>query len=155
LPLGLAGAAAAPFAAAAQTNSLLNQPIPRSGELLPAIGLGTAVNFAIGEDAAKRAVLAGVLRALPDGGGAPVDSTSYYGNAESIDRRDGPEARGPGVAGTTVEALGARVYGIGCHEHTDLHQLCFERPCRRTDDLRGARKSRLELLDFQPRHRPG
>jgi hypothetical protein len=59
----LAGAAAVPFAAAAQANSLLNRPISRGGELLPAVWLGTAVNFDIGGDAAKRAALAGVLRA--------------------------------------------------------------------------------------------
>src|SRR5271169_1984790 len=76
LLLGLAGAVIAPSAAAAQANALLTRPIPRSGERLPAVGLGTAVNFDSGEDAAQRAALAGVLRALVDGGGSLVDTAS-------------------------------------------------------------------------------
>ena len=84
LAVAAAGAAAVPSAAPAQPASLLARPIPRSGELLPVVGLGTAVNFDVAEDAAKRAALAGVLRALAAGGGKLIDTASSYGNAELV-----------------------------------------------------------------------
>lgn len=75
--------------------SILQRPIPRSGELLPAMGLGT---YRVFDRRLRRSVsarLTAVLRALIDGGGSVIDSSPMYGRAE-------------GVAGELIESLGAR-----------------------------------------------
>jgi aryl-alcohol dehydrogenase-like predicted oxidoreductase len=94
--LALAGAAAVsaafPLAAA---GPLLTRPIPRSGERLPAVGLGTAIVFDIGADAARRAAQSAVIAALLEGGASVVDTAPSYGTAES-------------VVGDLVEGLAAR-----------------------------------------------
>ena len=81
--LGLA-AGLRPVVAAAAPPEMLTRPIPRSNEPLPVVGLGTAINFDIGDNAEKRAALAAVLRTLADGGGKLVDTASSYGSAESV-----------------------------------------------------------------------
>ena len=63
---------------------MLQRAIPASGERLPTIGLGTAVVFDVGDDAAKRASLAEVIRTLVGGGGKLIDTASTYGSAESV-----------------------------------------------------------------------
>ena len=63
---------------------LLARPIPRSGEMLPVIGLGTAIIFDIGDDAAKRAERTEVLKALFGGGARLIDTAPSYGSAESV-----------------------------------------------------------------------
>ena len=57
LALGGAAAAAAVLGrirAVGAAEPLRRRPIPRTGELLPIVGLGTAIVFDIGEDAARR-----------------------------------------------------------------------------------------------------
>lgn len=66
------------------TAPVLRRAIPRSGELLPVIGLGTAIIFDIADDAAKRAERTEVLRILFDGGARLVDTAPSYGTAESV-----------------------------------------------------------------------
>jgi diketogulonate reductase-like aldo/keto reductase len=63
---------------------MLQRPIPRSGEPLPAIGLGTWQTFDVGASAEARAPLAAVLRGLLDGGGRVIDSSPMYGRAEGV-----------------------------------------------------------------------
>jgi diketogulonate reductase-like aldo/keto reductase len=58
------------------------RPIPRTGEPLPVVGLGTWQAFDVGARDARRAALRDVLRALADGGGRVVDSSPMYGRAE-------------------------------------------------------------------------
>lgn len=60
---------------------MLTRPIPRTGEALPVIGLGTWQTFDVGEDG--RAPLAQVLAAFLDGGGRVIDSSPMYGRAET------------------------------------------------------------------------
>jgi aryl-alcohol dehydrogenase-like predicted oxidoreductase len=60
------------------------RPIPRSGELLPVVGLGTWQTFDVGPNAAERAELREVLRALVASGGKVVDSSPMYGEAERV-----------------------------------------------------------------------
>jgi aryl-alcohol dehydrogenase-like predicted oxidoreductase len=62
---------------------LLTRAIPSTGERLPAVGLGTAVNFDRDNDAARRAA-ADVIRTLLEGGGRLVDTASAYGDAELV-----------------------------------------------------------------------
>jgi aryl-alcohol dehydrogenase-like predicted oxidoreductase len=84
--LAAAGAFPLPASASAQdaSSSLITRPIPRTGERLPAIGLGTAQVFDVGDDSERRAALAQVLRTLVDGGGSVIDTASSYGSAEQV-----------------------------------------------------------------------
>ncbi len=76
---------------------MLTRPIPRTGEPLPVVGLGTWQGF----DPPRltdevRAELTATLRALVDAGGRVVDSSPMYGKAEQL---VGELARPAGVAG--------------------------------------------------------
>src|SRR5919109_1771345 len=64
--------------------SLLRRPIPRSGELLPVIGLGTWQTFDVGNSASARAPLRDVLREFVKLGGSVVDSSPMYGRSETV-----------------------------------------------------------------------
>ena len=87
LALGLSVAATATFSGAhAQSApaSVLTRAIPRSGEKLPVIGLGTAIVFDIGGDTEKRAERTKVIHTLLDGGARVIDTAPSYGTAESV-----------------------------------------------------------------------
>jgi aryl-alcohol dehydrogenase-like predicted oxidoreductase len=81
----LLSAAATPLllrsAMAAPTTKLLTQKIPRSGEALPVIGLGTWQTFDVSGDTRPQAE---VLRRFTDAGARLVDSSPMYGRAESV-----------------------------------------------------------------------
>jgi diketogulonate reductase-like aldo/keto reductase len=62
----------------------LTRAIPKSGELLPAVGLGTYRTFDVGESTADRAPLTEVLRLFVQAGGTVVDSSPMYGRAEGV-----------------------------------------------------------------------
>lgn len=62
---------------------MLAKPIPASGEILPAIGIGTYKGFDLPDGAANRARLASVLERLFAAGGTIVDSSPMYGRAEA------------------------------------------------------------------------
>jgi len=64
--------------------SVLRKPIPRSGELLPVIGLGTWQTFDVGAAAAEHSPLKEVLREFVKSGGAVIDSSPMYGRSESV-----------------------------------------------------------------------
>ena len=68
----------------AQSSTILKRPIPRSGEMLPAVGVGTWRTFDVGAEAPERAELREVLRLLVEGGGSVVDSSPMYGEAERV-----------------------------------------------------------------------
>ena len=68
--------------AAAPVTGLLKRPIPRSGELLPVVGIGTWRTFDVGPNDAARAELKAVLRELVALGGRAIDSSPMYGEAE-------------------------------------------------------------------------
>jgi len=59
------------------------RPIPSTGELLPTVGLGTAVVFNTADATTLRQARA-VVRALIDNGGKLIDTASTYGDAERI-----------------------------------------------------------------------
>ncbi|QQS15199.1 MAG: aldo/keto reductase [Rhodospirillales bacterium] len=63
---------------------MLTRTIPSTGVKLPVIGLGTWRVFDVGADAAARAPLAEVLRALFEAGGSVIDSSPMYGAAEGV-----------------------------------------------------------------------
>lgn len=63
--------------------SPLMRAIPKSGERLPAVGLGTASVFDGDSDATRRAA-SEVVHALLEGGGRLIDTASTYGDAEIV-----------------------------------------------------------------------
>ncbi|MGE5524544.1 MAG: aldo/keto reductase [Rhodospirillaceae bacterium] len=71
-----------PHAPAAQP--LLQRAIPRTGEMLPAVGLGTWQTFDVGANAPQRTELKEVLRELVTVGGRVVDSSPMYGQSERV-----------------------------------------------------------------------
>jgi diketogulonate reductase-like aldo/keto reductase len=62
----------------------LKRPIPKTGELLHAVGLGTWQTFDVDGDAAGRAAAREVLARFVAAGGQMVDSSPMYGSSESI-----------------------------------------------------------------------
>jgi aryl-alcohol dehydrogenase-like predicted oxidoreductase len=67
--------------------SMLMRPIPSTGELLPAVGMGTGINFGKDgepETAARRQAIAQVIATLIDGGGSIIDTKSAYRPAENV-----------------------------------------------------------------------
>lgn len=74
--------AAMPDARAAPAN-LITRPIPRSGERLPAVGLGTYQTFDVPAHDLARTELKDTLRRFVELGGSVVDSSPMYGHAEA------------------------------------------------------------------------
>jgi diketogulonate reductase-like aldo/keto reductase len=64
--------------------ALMTRPIPRTGEAIPAIGLGTWQTFDVDAGAASRAPLREVLDDFLAGGGRVIDSSPMYGRAEGV-----------------------------------------------------------------------
>jgi aryl-alcohol dehydrogenase-like predicted oxidoreductase len=96
LQMGLAaGVAAALPWRLAHTQELLHKTIPSSGKTLPAIGIGTARRYDVGESAAERAPLREVLAEFTKMGGRVIDTAPTYGRAEQ-------------VSGELVRAIGNR-----------------------------------------------
>jgi diketogulonate reductase-like aldo/keto reductase len=79
-----AAAAGAGPGRAGAASTLLQRPIPSSGEAIPAIGLGTWRTFDVGSGADVRAPLKDVLQKFVELGGRVLDSSPMYGTAESV-----------------------------------------------------------------------
>jgi len=78
-----AAAALAGTAFAQDAAPLITRAIPKTGEQLPAVGLGTAEVFD-DNDAATRGKAAAVVKALLDHSGTLIDTASSYGDAEAV-----------------------------------------------------------------------
>jgi diketogulonate reductase-like aldo/keto reductase len=78
-----AAAAALPWrrALAAGGAPMMTRKVPRTGEALPVIGMGTYDTFDVGSPA-DRAPLVEVMRLFHDAGGRVIDSSPMYGRAE-------------------------------------------------------------------------
>lgn len=63
---------------------MLERGIPKSGELVPAVGLGTWQAFDVGGRARGTAEAMEALRVFVDLGGRVVDSSPMYGSAEGV-----------------------------------------------------------------------
>ena len=83
--LGGAGLAAGscPSWLLAKPRQAIKKPIPVSGEKLAVIGMGSSRTFDVSEAQAVSALLP-VLQAFFDEGGALIDSSPMYGNAEQV-----------------------------------------------------------------------
>lgn len=87
---------------------LRTRPIPRSGERLPVVGIGTAIVFDIGEDSARRAERRTVIQTMIAGGARLIDTAPSYGSAETVvgDLLAGMKVRDQVFLATKVRAAG-------------------------------------------------
>lgn len=69
---------------AARAADRIQRPIPKSGETIPAVGLGTWQAFDVAGDAPETAQARAALKALVELGGRVIDSSPMYGSAETV-----------------------------------------------------------------------
>ena len=69
---------------AAELRRPLLRPIPKTGEAIPAVGLGTWQGFDVAGDAAETSQAREALQVLVELGGRVIDSSPMYGSAESV-----------------------------------------------------------------------
>src|SRR5262245_10364572 len=69
--------------AAAQTGPLIQKRIPKSGEMLPAIGMGTN-RYGVGTSEEERAPLRDTMARFVELGGRVMDTAAVYGTAEVV-----------------------------------------------------------------------
>ena len=67
-----------------QSGALIERAIPSTGEKLPVIGMGTAINYQAPKTAADLAPLTEVLKKFPELGGRVLDTAPSYGEAEVV-----------------------------------------------------------------------
>jgi len=67
-----------------QTGGLIERAIPSSGEKLPIIGIGTAINYQNASTPEQLAPLREVLQRFPELGGRLLDTAPSYGRAETV-----------------------------------------------------------------------
>ena len=63
---------------------MITRKIPSSGELIPAIGLGSWITFNVGDSENELAPMRNVLGAFVDAGGKVIDSSPMYGRSEKV-----------------------------------------------------------------------
>jgi aryl-alcohol dehydrogenase-like predicted oxidoreductase len=110
--------------------AMSTRTIPKTGEKLPCVGLGTWQTFDVGPSASERAVVTDVLRAFFAASGTVIDSSPMYGRAEE-------------VTGATVAALNAtgkpflatKVWTSGKERGIREMERSFERMRTRKMDL--------------------
>lgn len=83
--LGAAAAATIlkPLAGFGQMQTIA-KAIPSTGEMVPAVGLGTWITFNVGDDPELREECAAVMRAFFDAGGRMIDSSPMYGSSQPV-----------------------------------------------------------------------
>lgn len=84
LRAALGAAAIAATGELAMAKDLIRKPIPRTCEMLPAIGLGTWQTFDVGASLSARQPLMEVLRDFARLGGSVIDSSPMYGSSENV-----------------------------------------------------------------------
>jgi diketogulonate reductase-like aldo/keto reductase len=84
LAAGAAGAAVVRPRVSRAADPILERRIPSSGEMLPAVGIGTWRVFDVGTSDEARAPIKEVLRRFAELGGRAIDSSPMYGAAETV-----------------------------------------------------------------------
>jgi diketogulonate reductase-like aldo/keto reductase len=74
----------APARVCAADDNLQQRVIPKSGERIPAIGMGSWLTFAVGDDGPARQMRLKVLRRFFADGGRLIDSSPMYGSSEAV-----------------------------------------------------------------------
>lgn len=110
---------------------MLTRPIPRTGEPLPVIGLGTWQTFDVGGAPDERAPLVDVIRRFAAAGGRLIDSSPMYGNAEE-------------VTGDVVAAAGAAPF-LATKVWTSGKQAGIDQMKR---SMRRMRTTRMDLMQI-------
>ena len=133
----LAGAATALAAPAlgAGPGKVHARAIPATGELVPAVGLGSWITFNVGGDPLLRAECRAVMAAFFEEGGGIVDSSPMYGSSQEVigdalaklDRPSGLFAADKvwtrAAAGPAQIAETARRWGVGRFDLLQVHNL--------------------------------
>lgn len=81
---GLGALSALATAGSAAPGPTLKRAIPKTGEEIPAIGMGSWITFNVGADPALREARAKVLQTFFAGGGGMIDSSPMYGSSEDV-----------------------------------------------------------------------
>lgn len=98
------------FLHAAKSAKLITRAIPKSGERLPVIGLGTSATFAQLARGEDTAVLRDVIRTMVERGATVLDTAPAYGSAEEV---SGALAKSAGVTDKVFWATKVNVAGRG------------------------------------------
>ena len=64
--------------------AMITRKIPSSGELIPAVGLGSWITFNVGDSENELAPMRNVLGAFVEAGGKVIDSSPMYGRSEKV-----------------------------------------------------------------------
>ncbi|MBT3307154.1 MAG: aldo/keto reductase [Rhodospirillaceae bacterium] len=93
---------------------MARRAIPKSGEMLPVVGLGTSRVFDVAGEPEEMAERRKVMQTLFDGGGSVIDSAPTYGNSETIAGRllDQMGARDKTFIATKISTWGDREDGL-------------------------------------------
>lgn len=78
------GSLALPLRATAPAHGIYRKPISSSGEMLPAIGMGTWITFNVGSLLSLLKERTDILRVFFEKGGGMIDSSPMYGSAEKV-----------------------------------------------------------------------
>jgi diketogulonate reductase-like aldo/keto reductase len=73
-----------PGTAPGVTHAPVIRTIPSSGEMLPAVGLGTWITFNVGDDPVLREECADVIAAFFEAGGRIIESSPMYGSSQPV-----------------------------------------------------------------------
>ena len=73
-----------PLASLAQSNPVLTRAIPKSGEAIPLVGLGSWITFNVGRDLAARNNCTAVMQGFFEAGGRLIDSSPMYGSSQEV-----------------------------------------------------------------------
>jgi diketogulonate reductase-like aldo/keto reductase len=73
-----------PLASLAAPATVATRKISSTGELIPAIGLGSWITFNVGDDLTARDECTAVIRAFLESGGKLIDSSPMYGSSQEV-----------------------------------------------------------------------
>ena len=73
-----------PARVSARTGPAIARAIPKTGQLLPVIGMGSWLTFDVGNDPPELATRVQILQTFFDSGGAVIDSSPMYGSSEKV-----------------------------------------------------------------------
>jgi aryl-alcohol dehydrogenase-like predicted oxidoreductase len=82
--VAISGCAHSPGASSEQTGGIITRPIPKTGERLPIVGLGSSATFSQIAGAADTEAIKSVFSAMLEQGGTVFDTAPGYGASEEV-----------------------------------------------------------------------